>query len=107
MSVNQFRCFLVEQQGHVNITLSELKQIVDKILKARNGSHDKARRNGSDDHHTKQQSELTLNVAFHFLLLDDFNDPLKSEVHHDTEAPLSHYFISQAIIRILLGTIEQ
>ncbi|KAK4277831.1 hypothetical protein QN277_015765 [Acacia crassicarpa] len=93
MSVDQFRCFLVEHQGHVDITLSESEQIVNKILKARNGSNDEAHWSAGDDHRTKQQRELTLDVVFHFLLLNDFNDPLKSEVHHDMEAPLSHYFI--------------
>lgn len=65
MSGNQFRRFLVEHQGHVDITESESEEIVDKILKARK----------DHDHHG-----LTLDDVFHFLLLDDFNSPLKSEV---------------------------
>ncbi|KAJ4764184.1 Phosphoinositide phospholipase C [Rhynchospora pubera] len=36
---------------------------------------------------------LTLEDFHHFLFSPELNPPLKSEVHHDMSAPLSHYFI--------------
>ncbi|KAF1853569.1 hypothetical protein Lal_00030549 [Lupinus albus] len=42
---------------------------------------------------TGGEQKLTLDDIFYFLRMDDFNNPLKAEVHHDMNAPLSHYFI--------------
>ncbi|KAF7830947.1 Phosphoinositide phospholipase C 6 [Senna tora] len=75
MSADQFRRFLVENQGESDCTSSDSAVIVDKILQDSDGGG------------------LSLDEFFHFLLLDDFNAPFKSQVHQDMNAPLSHYFI--------------
>lgn len=77
MSVDQLRRFLVEHQGEVGCTASDADRFVEQVL---HGRHD-------------AKQGLSLPDFFHFLFLDDLNGPIKSEVHHDMTAPLSHYFI--------------
>ncbi|XP_027337978.1 phosphoinositide phospholipase C 6-like [Abrus precatorius] len=75
MSADQLLRFLTEHQDEVDCTTSDCQQIV-----LESGEHD-------------QESGFTLHQFFHFLLYHHFNTPLKSQVHHDMDAPLSHYFI--------------
>ncbi|GAU43804.1 hypothetical protein TSUD_247930 [Trifolium subterraneum] len=87
MSVEQLYRFLIEHQGEENFTLSDSEKIVDKVLQLR--------RTHQETVHVDQyrETEITLDDIFRFFLLDEFNGPLKTEVHHDMNAPLSHYFI--------------
>ncbi|KAK9282779.1 hypothetical protein L1049_011000 [Liquidambar formosana] len=82
LSADQLRQFLVEFQGEEGCTLSVAEQIVEQVLHRR---HHLA--------HYKGQGRLTLDDFFHYLFSDDLNGPIKSQVHHDMNAPLSHYFI--------------
>ncbi|KAB1217612.1 Phosphoinositide phospholipase C 6 [Morella rubra] len=77
MSSDQLRRFLVEHQGEVDVTVFAAERIIEQVL---HGRHD-------------AQQGLSLSDFFYFLFLADFNDPIKSQVHHDMTAPLSHYFI--------------
>ncbi|XP_020205634.1 phosphoinositide phospholipase C 6 isoform X2 [Cajanus cajan] len=87
MSVEQLHRFLVEHQGEENHTLSDSDKVVEKILQKRKTGQE------SFNLDQKREQEITLDELFCFLLHDDFNGPLKTEVHHDMGAPLSHYFI--------------
>ncbi|XP_061351658.1 phosphoinositide phospholipase C 6-like isoform X1 [Gastrolobium bilobum] len=87
MSTEQLHRFLVEHQGEVDCTLSDSEKIVEKVLQMRRPPQEIVNVGQSREH------EITLDDIFRFLLLDDFNGPLKAEVHHDMSAPLSHYFI--------------
>ncbi|XP_061376618.1 phosphoinositide phospholipase C 6-like [Gastrolobium bilobum] len=82
MSKDQILQFMVEHQGEKNCTLTDLEPIVEKVLQV-----------GSSKTKTISIAGLSLNDFINFLLLDDFNGPLKDEVHHDMSAPLSHYFM--------------
>ncbi|TKY47543.1 Phosphoinositide phospholipase C 6 [Spatholobus suberectus] len=75
MSADHLLRFLAEHQGEVDCTPSDSKRIIQQSRKQ------------------DQESGFDLHDFFHFLLDDDFNSPLKSQVHHDMNAPLSHYFI--------------
>ncbi|KAG8390112.1 hypothetical protein BUALT_Bualt01G0049700 [Buddleja alternifolia] len=81
VSVDQLRRFLVEVQGEKNATLEDAQAIMDSLheLKHLNIFH----RRG-----------LNLEAFFKYLF-GDVNPPLKPNlgVHHDMNAPLSHYFI--------------
>ncbi|CAJ2644059.1 unnamed protein product [Trifolium pratense] len=83
MSKDQLLQFMVEYQGEQNCTLLDLEPIFEKLLQ--NGS--------SSNESTSDIAGLSLDKFIDFLLLDDFNGPLKNEVHHDMNAPLSHYFM--------------
>ncbi|KAL2317129.1 hypothetical protein Fmac_031005 [Flemingia macrophylla] len=87
MSVKQFHRFLVEHQGEENYTLLDSNKIVEKILQNRKTSQE------SFQFDQNREQEIILDELFFFLLHDDSNGPLKTEVHHDMGAPLSHYFI--------------
>ncbi|KAL2227420.1 phosphoinositide phospholipase C 2-like [Sesamum indicum] len=78
MSVDQLRRFLVEVQGEENATLEDAQSLMDS-LKHLNIFH----RRG-----------FNLETFFKYLF-GDVNPPLnpKLGVHHDMNAPLSHYFI--------------
>ncbi|KAF3775883.1 Phosphoinositide phospholipase C 6 [Nymphaea thermarum] len=41
----------------------------------------------------QRHPHLSLDDFYHFLFSPDLNPPLKTEVHHDMTAPLSHYYI--------------
>ncbi|MED6192290.1 hypothetical protein PIB30_008815 [Stylosanthes scabra] len=102
MSAEQLLRFMVEHQGELGCTLSDSEKIIEKILQMKTPppspatAKDKAKESLESvevfDHQQRKQ-EITLDDMFHFLLLDEFNGPLKDEVHHDMSAPLSHYFI--------------
>ncbi|KAI5407612.1 phosphoinositide phospholipase C 6 [Lathyrus oleraceus] len=84
MSKDQLLGFMVEYQGEENCTLLDLEPIIEKVLQM--GS-------SSSSIETRNIEGLSIDDFVNFLLLDDFNAPLKDEVHHDMKAPLSHYFM--------------
>ncbi|PNT17379.1 hypothetical protein POPTR_010G188900v4 [Populus trichocarpa] len=81
MMADQLRRFLVLHQDELHCTLAEAKKIMEEVINRR--------------HHLTRYSRHSLNLDdfFHFLLYDDLNGPITSQVHHDMTAPLSHYFI--------------
>ncbi|KAH7855255.1 hypothetical protein Vadar_022922 [Vaccinium darrowii] len=81
MSAEQLVRFLVEFQGEEVCSVSDADRIIHNVLDRR-------------QHPTKSTRQgLTLDDFFHFLLFDDLNGPIRSQVHHDMTAPLQHYFI--------------
>lgn len=71
MSVDQLRRFLVEVQQEVEVTHDYAQSIIAS---------------------SSRLAGLNLEAFFNYLL-SDLNHPLSPEVHHDMNAPLSHYFI--------------
>ncbi|KAB2598380.1 phosphoinositide phospholipase C 6-like [Pyrus ussuriensis x Pyrus communis] len=84
MSVDQFRSFLVEHQGESALTISDAHTILHQFT---------TRHPGEAAQHKKHAGGLSLEDFFHFLFLEEFNAPIRSQVHHDMNAPVSHYFI--------------
>lgn len=84
MLADQFLRFLVDQQGDVECTQSEAEQILEQVLQ---------KRRSSDKPSEDSAQVFSLDDFFHYLFMDDFNGPIKTQVHHDMNAPLSHYFI--------------
>lgn len=81
MSADQFHRFLVEFQKESSATVSDAERIIHDVVHRRNHLRESA-------HHN-----LTLDDFFHYLFLEDLNGPIISQVHHDMNAPLQHYFI--------------
>ncbi|XP_071732765.1 phosphoinositide phospholipase C 6-like isoform X7 [Rutidosis leptorrhynchoides] len=79
MSPDKFLRFLIEFQGDRGTTSDDVERIMERVL------------NLSKSHLTRYV--FSVNDFFHYLLLDDINGPLKTQVHHDMTAPLQHYFI--------------
>ncbi|KAG9133613.1 hypothetical protein Leryth_023102 [Lithospermum erythrorhizon] len=81
MMADQFLKFLVDFQGEKDMTLADAERIMQHV---HNTKH----------HLTKNiRKGLSMDDFVHFLLQDDLNGPIKTEVHHDMTAPLHHYFI--------------
>ncbi|XP_020212939.1 phosphoinositide phospholipase C 6-like isoform X2 [Cajanus cajan] len=92
MKKDQLLRFMVEHQGENIRTIEDLDKIVEKFSQVGSSSSSpKTCPTRIVDLYNKQG--LSLNDFIDFLLLHDFNGPLKDEVHHDMNAPLSHYFI--------------
>ncbi|XP_015877401.3 phosphoinositide phospholipase C 6 [Ziziphus jujuba] len=85
MAADQLLRFLVDFQREVELTLSDAQRIVQEVLRRRNDVAELGK--------TMPPGGLNLDHFFHFLFLDDLNGPIKTVVHHDMTAPLSHYFI--------------
>ncbi|CAN0837976.1 Phosphoinositide phospholipase C 6 [Linum grandiflorum] len=81
MSAVHLRNFLIEHQNEADYSLQDAERIVAEVLQRR--------------HHLTRYARNGLNLDdfFHFLLSDDLNGPINTQVHHDMCAPLSHYFI--------------
>ncbi|XP_022744257.1 phosphoinositide phospholipase C 6-like isoform X2 [Durio zibethinus] len=81
MTAEQLKWFLVVHQGEVDSTLEDAERIIEQVVNRR--------------HHVTRFARHSLNLDdfFHFLFFDDLNGPIKTQVHHDMTAPLSHYFI--------------
>ncbi|MED6191906.1 hypothetical protein PIB30_004984 [Stylosanthes scabra] len=86
MSADNLLRFLTDHQRDRHCTSDDALHIIQSLK----GDH-------------KTDDGLTLDDFFHFLLRDDLNPPLKSEVHHDMNAPLSHYFIFTGHNSYLIG----
>ncbi|KAE9614998.1 hypothetical protein Lal_00048216 [Lupinus albus] len=94
ISAEKLRWFLVDHQGEMECTTQDSECIIDNVLRSLKRNQEKETDSAvmfESDNGVHQG--LTLDDFFHFLFLDDFNGPLKSQVHHDMNAPLSHYFI--------------
>ncbi|KAI3682129.1 hypothetical protein L2E82_50161 [Cichorium intybus] len=84
MTADQLRRFLKEYQcddSH-DASISKAERIVEQTLHKR--------------HHLAKlinRKALSLEDFYHFLFSTDLNPPIKSQVHQDMTAPLSHYFI--------------
>ncbi|KAJ6726920.1 PHOSPHOINOSITIDE-SPECIFIC PHOSPHOLIPASE C FAMILY PROTEIN [Salix purpurea] len=81
MTADQLRRFLVLHQDELDCTLADAQRIVEEVINRR--------------HHLTRYSRYSLNLDdfFHFLLYDDLNGPITSQVHNDMTAPLAQYFI--------------
>ncbi|KAK9059712.1 hypothetical protein SSX86_020416 [Deinandra increscens subsp. villosa] len=79
MSPDKFLRFLVECQREEGTTIEDAERVMDRVL------------NLSRSHLTCYA--FTVNDFFHYLLNDEINGPIKTQVHHDMTAPLQHYFI--------------
>ncbi|XP_027337550.1 phosphoinositide phospholipase C 6-like [Abrus precatorius] len=88
---DQLLRFMVDHQGEKINTFEDLEKIVQKVLQV--GSSSTKTSSNSSVADVLRRQGLSLNDFIDFLLLDDFNGPLKEEVHHDMSAPLSHYFM--------------
>ncbi|XP_027331739.1 phosphoinositide phospholipase C 6-like isoform X2 [Abrus precatorius] len=87
MSADQLHRFLLDHQLELDCTAEDSQRVVDNILHSR-------KPNDNEECDTDGPHRgITLDEFFHFMFLVDFNAPLKSQVHHDMNAPLSHYFI--------------
>lgn len=71
MTTNQFRRFLVEHQGHVDLTSSNAEQIIREVIQRRN----------CDAQDKKIRPGLNLDEFFSFLF-SDFNFHFQSEVRY-------------------------
>ncbi|CAL5190139.1 unnamed protein product [Lathyrus oleraceus] len=90
ISAKQLQRFFLEHQGETDCTEDDSKKIVENALQSRKGNQDSG---GGGDGVSGTGEGLTVEEFFQFLSFDEFNGPLKSQVHHDMNAPLSHYFI--------------
>nr|AIU41540.1 phosphatidylinositol phospholipase C 7 [Solanum lycopersicum] len=83
MTGDQLGRFMAEYQGEKECTVNDAEQIIQEVVNRR--------------HHltkyTKNAHSFELEDFFYYLFQDDLNAPIKSQVHHDMNAPLQHYFI--------------
>uniref|UniRef100_M1AVA0 Phosphoinositide phospholipase C n=1 Tax=Solanum tuberosum TaxID=4113 RepID=M1AVA0_SOLTU len=83
MTGDQLGRFMVDYQGEKECTINDAEQIIQEVVNRR--------------HHltkyTKNAHSFELEDFFYYLFQDDLNAPIKSQVHHDMNAPLQHYFI--------------
>ncbi|XP_071696710.1 phosphoinositide phospholipase C 6-like isoform X2 [Rutidosis leptorrhynchoides] len=81
MSADQFRRFLDEFHNE-QVSIAEAERLVDQIV--------------HKHHHLVKfmnRKSLNLDDFHHFLFNTDLNPPIRSQVHQDMTAPLSHYYI--------------
>ncbi|XP_077245596.1 phosphoinositide phospholipase C 2-like isoform X2 [Tasmannia lanceolata] len=80
MTSDQLLRFLVEWQGDAGAMISDADSVIQHIWLRR--------------HFGKfWKPLLTLQDFHHYLFCTDLNPPIKSQVHQDMTAPLSHYYI--------------
>ncbi|KAH0887141.1 hypothetical protein HID58_063237 [Brassica napus] len=81
MGAEQLCSFLDDHHVHSVTTVAEAQRLIDEVIRRR--------------HHVTRFTRhgLDLDDFFNFLFYDDLNPPIKSHVHQDMTAPLSHYFI--------------
>ncbi|KAK4784972.1 hypothetical protein SAY86_001661 [Trapa natans] len=85
MSTDQFRLFLIEYQGQDEASAAEdADRIVKEAL---------LQRKENDGPSPDDEGGICLDEFFRYLLSTDLNGPIHCKVHHDMNAPLSHYFI--------------
>ncbi|KAK8485274.1 hypothetical protein V6N11_070877 [Hibiscus sabdariffa] len=81
MNADQLRRFLAVHQNDVNTRLEDAQRIIEQVVNRRH-------------HITKVvRNSLSLDDFFYFLFSVDLNGPIRTQVHHDMTAPLSHYYI--------------
>ncbi|ESQ42505.1 hypothetical protein EUTSA_v10013042mg [Eutrema salsugineum] len=83
MSPEQLQKLMAEEEGGGGggSSLEEAERIVDEVLRRKHHIAKFTRRN------------LTLEDFNYFLFSTDLNPPIRDQVHHKMDAPLSHYFI--------------
>ncbi|GMJ14468.1 hypothetical protein like AT2G40116 [Hibiscus trionum] len=81
MDADLLRRFLVVHQNDVNARIEEAQHIIEQVVCRRHPVMGISR------------NSLTLEDFFYFLFSDDLNGPIRTQVHHDMTAPLSHYYI--------------
>ncbi|KAK9124500.1 hypothetical protein Sjap_014102 [Stephania japonica] len=81
MTADQLLRFLIEFQGEGEARISDAERIIQRTMQRR--------------HHIEQFAghALSLDDFHHFLFCDELNSPIRTWVHQDMGAPLSHYFI--------------
>ncbi|KAI3694659.1 hypothetical protein L1987_77627 [Smallanthus sonchifolius] len=84
MTADQLRRFLEEQHGGDGdtVSISEAEHILEQIHHKR--------------HHlvkSVNRKSLSIEDFHHFLFNTELNPPIRSQVHQDMKAPLSHYYI--------------
>ncbi|KAL2333367.1 hypothetical protein Fmac_014580 [Flemingia macrophylla] len=92
MRKEQLLRFMVEHQGENIRTIEDLDKIVGKFSQIESSSSS-TKTSPTRLMDTYGQQGLSFNDFIDFLLFNDSNGPLEDEVHHDMNAPLSHYFI--------------
>lgn len=80
MSADKLRRFLLEHQGESDCTAEDSNRIVENALQSRKRNQESGGDAGGDCYSGGAHEGLTLHEFFHFLFLDDFNGPLKSQV---------------------------
>ncbi|XP_009790378.1 phosphoinositide phospholipase C 4 [Nicotiana tabacum] len=81
MNSEQLLKFLIEVQGETLLTVGDADAIIRQILQKRHPITKLTRQT------------LALEDFHHFLFNTELNPPINYKVHHDMNAPLSHYFI--------------
>ncbi|MQL79618.1 hypothetical protein Taro_012060 [Colocasia esculenta] len=83
MNAEQLLRFLADEQGETGASLADAERLIEQLRLLRHR------------HHLSKLSRPLLAVEdFHQLLFsDELNPPIRSEVHQDMTAPLSHYYI--------------
>ncbi|CAJ1860362.1 unnamed protein product [Sphenostylis stenocarpa] len=92
MKKDQLLRFIVEHQGENISSMEDLDKIFEKFLLSGSCSSSSNSRYTRFPDVNKRQG-LSLSDFINFLLLHDLNAALKDKVHHDMNAPLSHYFM--------------
>ncbi|KAL1308032.1 hypothetical protein HN51_049942 [Arachis hypogaea] len=109
MSAGQLREFVDKVQCQPQYTVEECERIMETFLRSRRDESDndennkKKKKGGDGDGNDNGGCCFTLEEFFQFLYFDEFNAPLSPEVHHDMDAPLSHYFINTGHNSYLTG----
>ncbi|KAH9603850.1 hypothetical protein KSS87_005970 [Heliosperma pusillum] len=85
MSPEQLTRFMVDVQGDTTASVKDAEKIVEDIMRLKH-------------HHSFKftnivKKSLNIDDFFTYLFSVDINPPIKSQVHQDMSAPLSHYFI--------------
>ncbi|KAE8689614.1 Phosphoinositide phospholipase C 6 [Hibiscus syriacus] len=81
MSADQLRRFLAVHQNDVNTRVDDAQHIIEQVMSKRHPLTKVVR------------NTLSLDDFFYFMFSDDLNGPIRTQVHHDMTAPLSHYYI--------------
>ncbi|XP_074289898.1 phosphoinositide phospholipase C 4-like [Silene latifolia] len=84
MSPEQLTRFMVEVQGDTAASVTDAEKIVEDIMRLKHPHIFKF---------TNVKKSLNIDDFFTYLFSVDINPPIKSQVHQDMTAPLSHYFI--------------
>eukprot|EP00249_Psilotum_nudum_P023448 c28877_g1_i2 orf=370-2205(-) len=83
MGKEQLKRFLMEEQGETNISDADAQNVIDSYL----------REVGKNVFGKLRRLEFSKDTFFDYLLSATLNPAIRSTVHHDMTAPISHYFI--------------
>lgn len=82
MTADQFRRFLAEAQG--DAAVADVERVMEQALELRHRQL---------FHRKHFKPVFTVDDFHHYLFSEELNPPLRSQVHQDMTAPLSHYYI--------------